>query len=1283
MTDTKRRFSIFILCLFIFLNPDLIYSQNYKISDSIHWIQNKNLNLNELIFTETFENAAYYSANSNLPAYYKFLEIPENSTASIIFLEVKSVPVTIKSNRNFNFPAIPLIKSGISKDQGKCFLNFSFLPFLTNPASGQTEKVTYFKIQITLSSKLQAAKRSQTWKQTSVLASGSFYKIKISKSGVYKIDYNFLKSLGINPDQINPKNIKIYGNGGGTIPQKNSDYTIDDLEENAILVSGEDDNKFDKTDYILFYGKGPHNWIYDAATKMFRHQYNYFSDEACYFITIAADAGKRVDIQNSVTTSPDYTTSDYVFYDFHEKNIITEISRYVKSGRDWYGEDFNYQTTQTFPFNVPQINTAYKINVISSVAARSSVASTFSLNFNGNPFSQFVNSSNTSVYDADYLSDATDKYSFISSSDLLNLTYTYNKSTAAAIGWLNYIEINARAGLTFSGNQFGFRDTATVGRPVSEYQVSSGLSDLVVWDVTDIFNVKKQELIPQSGKFTFRLNDPGKTEEFIAFHPSAVLTPVAGGLVVNQNLHALHDVDMVIVVYPPFMDAAKKLADFHTKFDNLSVVIVTPEQVYNEFSSGTQDITAIRRIMKMLYDKAATTTARPKYLLLLGDASYDYNNLISNNTNFVPSFECLNSYSPIGSYTSDDYYGFLDDNEGAWDNGAGDFDKMDIAIGRLPVKSLEEANEVVYKIIHYKDNITLADWRNNAVFVSDDETSDFVDDTEGLTDYIEQNVHTINVSKIYIDAYQRITTSSGNTYPDVNKEINKRINAGTLIFNYMGHGSEIKLAHEKIVEINDINSWNNIDALSIFVTATCEFSRYDDPERVSAGEQVLLNPAGGAVAMLTTSREVFQAANTALLNSLYKDNMFKKVNGKYNTIGEIVRITKNRRGFDDNTRKFVLLGDPAMQIDFPEFQVTTDSINFHAVNSIPDTLKALSVATISGRITDNNGNLLNQFNGVLYPTVFDKVSELSTLNNNGAGIIPFSVRKNIIYKGKVSIKNGRFTFNFVVPKDISYKNGYGRISYYATNDSADANGWYENIIVGGTADSIKLDTSGPKVRVYMNDSNFIFGGITNQNPVLFAKITDENGINTVGNGIGHEIIGTLDGKDEFVLNQYYETVLNNYQEGEIHYPLYNLSEGRHTLKVKVWDVANNSGVGYTEFVVTNSQKIMIKNLHNYPNPFTDKTTFVFEHNISPQNIKVSLQIFNTTGKLIKTIEQEMNSEGSSIKVEWDGRASNCINCSANDQGIRQVNPGLYLCRLIVETEDGQTATASTKLILVR
>ena len=677
----------------------------------------------------------------------------------------------------------------------------------------------------------------------------------------------------------------------------------------------------------------------------------------------------------------------------------------------------------------------------------------------------------------------------------------------------------------------------------------------------------------------------------------------------------------------------------------------------------------------MLYDKGKNGIKKPKYLLLLGDASYDYKNIIKNNTNFVPTYESYSSYSPINSYASDDYYGFLNDNDGEFDDG-GYYDKSDIGIGRFPVQTPLQAKQMVDKIINYKNKESFGDWRNNLMLIADDEDGNtYFNGSESLDYYFEANTKELNITKIYLDAFQQVTTPGGNRYPDVQVAIDKKTNSGCFVINYIGHGGEQYLAHEKIVEIPDINSWTNFNELSLFVTATCEFTRFDDPERVSAGELVWLNPKGGAICMLTTTRVVFSSSNDYLLNNLYKNNLFNENNGNFSRIGDVTKLTKNRTGFDANCRKFALIGDPALVLDYPKNEVITTSINSNPVDSNADTLKALSIITVSGEIRDHQNVKLDNFNGVLYPIIYDKASDLKTLANDpGNSIVaPFKMFMNIIYKGVVSVTDGSFTFSFVVPKDISYKFGEGKISYYATDYITDANGEYDNIVIGGSVSNFPKDTIGPEVHLYMNDTNFIRGGITNESPWLYATVSDESGINTVGNGIGHEIIGVLDGGNPIVLNDYYRATLNNYKEGIIKYPFSNLSTGKHKLYIKVWDVMNNSAEDSTEFVVAPSTVPEIRNLYNYPNPTHGSTTFSFETNLSGQPFKATLQVFTPLGQLIRTIETNINTEASRVLlIKWN----------MADNGGTYLTSGVYIFRLILQDSKGQVVSKSNKLILL-
>jgi hypothetical protein len=708
--------------------------------------------------------------------------------------------------------------------------------------------------------------------------------------------------------------------------------------------------------------------------------------------------------------------------------------------------------------------------------------------------------------------------------------------------------------------------------------------------------------------------------------------------------------------------------------------------------------------VKMFYDRSTGPEELPRYLLLFGDGSYDNKNRFgSANTNFIPTYQSLNSTLYTDTYVSDDYYGLLDDNEGLFLPLGVSSEYVDVGIGRLPVKTKSEARAGIDKIMRYTrtgfspnldnqsacDNTQNAspfgDWRNNITFIGDDEdgglhqgSAPSLSGADQLAVLVDTTYDDYNVDKIYLDAYPQESTPGGERYPDVTRAIDKRVEKGCLIMNYTGHGGEVGLAHERVVEVAQINKWTNANNLPLFFTATCEFSRYDDPERTSAGEYVFLNPNGGGIALMTTVRLVFASPNFTVNKNFFLA-AFEPLNGEMPRLGDLIEYMKDQPGGNSvNSRNFTLLGDPALRLAYPMHDVITDSVNSNPVTaSSNDTLRALSLVTVSGHLSDKGGNLLSNYNGVLYPTVFDKAQNITTLSNDGPPSPPFtfSLQKNILYKGKVSVKDGKFTFTFIVPKDIAYAYGIGRISYYAENGTEDANGFYEKIIIGGSNDSAVADNTGPEVSLYMNDAKFAFGGLTDENPDVYAILKDNNGVNTVGNGIGHDITAVMDGNtdDVIVLNDYYQADLNSYKSGTIRYPFTDLSEGKHTLSLKVWDVYNNSSQTYTEFVVSKSADLALEHVLNYPNPFTTKTQFFFEQNRCCQQLEVELQVFTISGKLVKNISKFVQAEGyRSDPIEWDGR---------DDFGDK-IGKGVYIYKLKVKTDDGSAAEKFEKLVIL-
>ncbi|MGB0392171.1 MAG: type IX secretion system sortase PorU, partial [Salibacteraceae bacterium] len=464
---------------------------------------------------------------------------------------------------------------------------------------------------------------------------------------------------------------------------------------------------------------------------------------------------------------------------------------------------------------------------------------------------------------------------------------------------------------------------------------------------------------------------------------------------------------------------------------------------------------------------------------------------------------------------------------------------------------------------------------------------------------------------------------------------------------------------------SQIKGYTNIDALTLYVTATCEFSRFDDPDRTSAGEFTILNPSGSALALLTTTRLVYASENFKLATRFFS-NVFEKIDGKRPTLGDLTRLSKVG-GSSINTRNFSLLGDPAATLAYPKYSIKT--------TSAPDTLKSLQEITINGQITDEFGQKISNFNGTIYPTIYAQKRDQNTLNNDGHGVFSFKTQENALFNGKASVSNGDFSFSFIVPKDINFKYGNGKISYYAENGSIDALGSDGKIIIGGLDGDPNSDQIGPEISLWMNDESFITGGLTDENPKILAKVFDESGINTVGNGIGHDITAVIDENtaNSITLNEYYESDLDSYKKGVISYNLSNLTEGKHTLRLKVWDVFNNSSEAYTEFVVSNSSSFDITHVLNYPNPFTTNTDFYFDHNAIDQQLTVRIQIFTISGKLVKTIDHIEAPNGYRAgPINWDGR----------DEYGDRIGKGTYVYKIKATNSFDQTVEKFEKIVIL-
>ncbi len=1240
----------------------------------------------------TFAGAAHLQSYGMLPVYTETLGASNGGNISVQVVNAVYSAATGIDNASLKFITSSITAEGhISyfRKQGKAIV--SVLPFRKNPATGTIEKLETFTIRVNITPASQQ-RSLNTYAANSVLANGTWYKISVNADGIYKIDYNFLKkTLNIDPSTINVNKLGIFGNGGGMVPDQNSVARPDDLIENPTLfVDGNGNGQFDAGDYLLFYGQMPDDWKLNSSTKKFYHEKNLYSDATYYFLTPDAGTGKRVQT-TSASGSPNKT---FNYFDDHayRNNDQTNL---LQSGKLWMGDKLtSFNTTESFSFSFPNIINSDTAIFTSSVAVNAPSSSTTAVTINGR---NAINHFDVGIASQDYPPGAnaqTVSTAFLPNSSNLNITYTFtifSDPSGTAAFYLIWLELQCKRSLTMVGDAMPFRSIASVGAGnVSTFQLSGAGGNTVVWDVTNVGSVQQMSSTLSGSQLSFNANTD-QLKEFIALNPNGSFSnPAYVEQVANQNLHASAQNSMIIVAHDDFATAANELANYHISTDHISTGVVLVSQLYNEFASGKPDISAIRDFMEMLYQRAGNDTSKmPKYLLLFGDGSYDPKGRVADAGNFVPTYQSGESFNQLSTFTSDDFFGMLDQNEGGAIE-TGD-QKVDIAIGRLPVATETEAEAMVAKIKSYKSSTsncstcaqvsTNNSWRNVVTLVADylfNGGTTFENASDALAESTRVLYPSYNYNKIYTDAYKLEATPAGDRFPDVNAAILNTINTGTLLVNWVGHGGETNWSNARTFNMADIIQLKN-QFYPLFITATCDFSRFDLPDR-TAGEWIVVNGSGGGIASITTVRLVFEYDNATINTSIFKF-LFAKYQGRYPTMGEITMLSKNdviTQTDQPNTRKFTLLGDPALQLDYPRYNVATTFIDDKPVSAPHDTLKALTRITIKGEVRDDNNVKLTNFSGSIYPIVYDKISAIQTLNNDNLGsVITFDMYKNILFKGKASVINGDFSFTFVVPKDINYQYGPGRISYYADNGgSLDASGYSNAITVGGSSDTARTYGTGPKVNLFMNDLKFVYGGVTNASPLMLVELQDPGGINTAGSGVGHNMTAVLDNnaQNSITLNNYYQSALNDFTKGEVRYPFSNLAAGNHTLKVKAWDIYDQSAEAYTEFVVTNNAKLALNHVFNYPNPFTTHTEFMFEHNMPCSELNVSVQIYSVSGHLVKNIVQQVQTTGYRVDgIVWDG---------LDDYGD-PIGKGVYVYKVTVRDASGDVANKFEKLVVLR
>ena len=1092
----------------------------------------------------------------------------------------------------------------------------------------------------------------------SVLSSGDWFKFSVDTSGVFKIDKNFLQQLGVSTNNLNPKKIHIYGNGGNLLPVLNSDFRYNDLQENAIYIQGENDGSFDSSDFILFYAKGAHDWIVDTKQNTAKHRQNIYSNEAYYFLTVSNTDGKRVQQKSSLTanTTTQITAfNDYIFLEKEEVNVLA-------AGTQWFfNDDFNIENTQHFKIPFPNAISNDAVSVRVRGVSLSFGSTTMAVKVNGEALYDLNFSSlNPSSLTKASVSERTAEVQ--NSAAIIDISITYNnRGNPSAKAFLDFIEVVGKKELIANGNQFSFRSfeqanlTGTV-----QYQIQNNSNIFQVWDVSNPLepkNITNEEDV--TSFFTFKDNG-GVLKEYVVLNQNDYYTPklLQNGRVVNQNLHALKDINYLVITNSELSSEAQRLADYHQNNSNLSTKVVLLDEIYNEFSSGSKDITGIRDFIKHVYVTNSTVEKKLKYVCFFGDASYDYKDRITGNNNIVPVKLSEKSFNLATSYVTDDFFVMLEDGEGEMSSSH----TIDVASSRIPVSTIVQAKDVVDKILMYYNKNAIGDWRNTITFLADDIDANgeqvIEQGVESIADEIKVNKPVFNVNKIYLDSYVQENSSGGERYPEVKRAITNAIEKGTLVFDYFGHGGESGFASERILEKAQIQNFNNPNTLPLLITVTCDFSRFDNPSRTTAGELTLWNPVGGAASMVTTTREVFisvgQNFNLQLIRILLE------FNNEDLTIAESLMKTKNEFF---NTQKFFIyhFGDPAMKLSVPKPNVLITKMNGKDLSQPIDTLKALSKVSFEGVVVDNTNAVLNDFNGSLSTTVFDKPINKTTLDNDGFGIkMIFDTQDSKLFRGKSTVENGTFKFDFIVPKDIKIAYGKGKLSFYADNGEIDKAGYNFDVVIGGIDKNAPEDTVGPEIKLFMNDESFIDGANTNASPNLIAVLSDSSGINTSITAVDHDIIGVLDGDttNPITLNDFYQTELNDYTKGKVNYKLRDLEVGPHTIKIKAWDTYNNSSEITLNFTVVNDAILNLENVLNYPNPFVNYTEFWFNHNKPNETLEVQVQVFTISGKLVKTINQNIITTGNlSRSISWNG---------LDDFG-NKIGKGVYIYKLKVKS----------------
>ena len=1127
-------------------------------------------------------------------------------------------------------------------------------PFIVK--NNKLHVVTGFTI-VSHAVKQLAARRVQRLASINSTPPQSGYRFEVNQTGIHKISASFLRDLGMPISSINPETLKIFGRGGKMLSLINSGTggVNDGFSENPLQLVGMDDGSINDEDYILFYAYGPTEWNEDSQTAL-----NLYHDQAHYIISHGGENGLRVNPESSTASIDNPQTSASV-----SLHIEEDLVNIAQMGRKWFGDRFLHNSSENYPFQLTNRKAATTVTV--KLAAAASAA-------NGSRFDLSVENENTTLNIAPTQTltravEGTTTLSSMPSSNALDVVLHYDASGfSSAVGYLDYIRLTYERTLSGDRGQFGFITTNS-----NSYH-ATGVD--AIWELLP--NGMIQVIETNANREVFFTSNEN-ADRYHVYSADDVYSPKRseyGDTYTSPQLRErlANEAEYIIITHDDFVEEANKLAAHHRTHTGLKSSVLSLSQIYDDFSAGNVDITAIRNAIRYAYLNNSDDN-KPKYVCLFGDTSYDYKDRVPNNNMIVPTYHALNSFHLANSYMSDDFYAMLDIGEGA----LGFYDRMDLAVGRILFDTKEGALAMVNKSIDY--SLANGDWQNTFTILSDDPDKDWEsiiqERLDELGEEVVANKPFLNLQKVHSDAFEQLVSASGDRYPGVNQALENQFIQGTLAINYFGHGGESGLASERIFDKELADRLYNPGRFPLFVTSTCEFSRFDNPDVYTAGEASFANPAGGVIGLLSTTRQIY-VGNGITYNKIMAEHLFGYGLDDYPTISEALRLSKNDFFGTSQKRIIFFIGDPALKLAIPQGRVDLTHLNGNELEGLDDEnkqLRALDRVNLAGQVSDKNGELLDDFSGEVVLTIFDKELEKTTLGNDGNGVFTFNTLGNVVFKGNAEVNNGFWNIELVIPKDISLPLGQARISMYAvSNDkTSKKTGLFTDLIIGGINPNPEIDALGPVIELFLDSESFESGDITGTNPILIARFSDENGINTSG-GLGHELLAVLDGmtQNPIVLNNFYRTNLGDYQSGSLNYLLNNLTPGPHTLSVTAWDTHNNPSTQSIDFVVSDKNNILINAVYNIPNPFETQTTFWVSHNKPRELIEANIIVHDINGKKVweqkKTLYSGTNTNS---EIVWNGQS--------NDGTL--INKGLYLCTITLNSTLSNTTHTETHRII--